>query len=178
MRCVCSRLFDCCRYLPCQDCEFDPQLSLNDEDIKDMQSWGFNLVRLGIMWVAVEPERGVYNYTFLAEARRLVDRLEAAGIATLIDMHQDVFSPLTCGEGFPAFIAQDAITSTACNESLIEKIAHGTKLCKSIREYDINFDEQGNANVSQCLNYGFSGFYGRWKYAPGDRDARAEVYVR
>lgn len=45
--------------------KFDPQLSLTDEDIKDLQNWGMNLVRLGVMWEAVETAPGVYNETLL-----------------------------------------------------------------------------------------------------------------
>ena len=30
-----------------------------------MQSWGFNHVRLGLMWAGAEPERGQLNHTYL-----------------------------------------------------------------------------------------------------------------
>jgi len=47
-------------YIPDED-TFDYQNSLNDKDIDDLKNWGFNLVRLGVMWEAVERERGVYD---------------------------------------------------------------------------------------------------------------------
>ena len=31
-------------YLPCTDCTFDPQGSLNDEDMQNLAEWGFNMV--------------------------------------------------------------------------------------------------------------------------------------
>lgn len=40
-------------YIPSQDA-FDPQLSLNERDIDNLADWGFNFVRLGVMWEAVE----------------------------------------------------------------------------------------------------------------------------
>ena len=33
---------------------FDAQNSLTDEDIDNLVGWGFNFVRLGVMWEAVE----------------------------------------------------------------------------------------------------------------------------
>ena len=42
-------------YIP-EDTGFDPELSLSDKDIADLKNWGFNLVRLGVMWEGVERE--------------------------------------------------------------------------------------------------------------------------
>jgi len=47
-------------YLPVQD-RFDPQMSLSDEDIKNMKEWGITLVRLGVMWESVEYAPLKYN---------------------------------------------------------------------------------------------------------------------
>lgn len=66
---------------------FDSQNSLNDEDIQNLVSWGFNLVRLGVMWEAVERTEGVYDDAYLQKTVDLVNRLGQAGIYTLIDMH-------------------------------------------------------------------------------------------
>jgi len=38
---------------------------LNDADIKNLTDWGFNFVRLGVMWEAVETAPGVYNHSYL-----------------------------------------------------------------------------------------------------------------
>lgn len=51
-------------YMPIED-KFDAQLSLSDKDIKDLKNWGINLIRLGVMWEAVETAPGVYNTTYL-----------------------------------------------------------------------------------------------------------------
>ena len=80
---------------------FDSEKSLNDEDIANLVKWGFNFVRLGVMWEAVEQTEGIYDEKYLNEVEALVKKLGEAGIYTLIDMHQDAFSRVSCGEGFP-----------------------------------------------------------------------------
>lgn len=44
---------------------FDPAKSLNEEDIANLVKWGQNLVRLGVMWEAVERTEGVYDDDYL-----------------------------------------------------------------------------------------------------------------
>mmetsp|Transcript_8442 Transcript_8442/g.23820 ORF Transcript_8442/g.23820 Transcript_8442/m.23820 type:complete len:539 (+) Transcript_8442:241-1857(+) len=80
---------------------FDPETSLNAEDAANLASWGFNVVRLGVMWPGVEPSRGQYNDTYLANMRGIADTLAAHGIYTIVDMHQDVINRQFCGEGVP-----------------------------------------------------------------------------
>lgn len=73
-------------YIPQQDV-FDGQLSLTDKDIDDLVRWGFNFVRLGVMWEAVERAPGVYNMTYLEEVNGLINKLGEKGIYTLVDAH-------------------------------------------------------------------------------------------
>ncbi|PRP75110.1 hypothetical protein PROFUN_03946 [Planoprotostelium fungivorum] len=80
---------------------FDPNMSLSDVDADNLRSWGFNVVRLGMMWPGVEPERKQYNYTYLATMKKIVDNLYSRGIYTILDMHQDDFNRRYCGEGVP-----------------------------------------------------------------------------
>lgn len=42
---------------------FDPSSSLVAEDIANLKGWGFNAVRLGVMWAGVEPVQSQYNET-------------------------------------------------------------------------------------------------------------------
>lgn len=66
---------------------FDVQLSVTDKDIDDLVDWGFNFVRLGVMWEAVERSPGVYNDTYLLEVDKLITRLGDKGIYTMVDAH-------------------------------------------------------------------------------------------
>ena len=52
-----------------------------------MLKWGFNFVRLGVMWEAVEVAPGVYNDTYLDEIELLINKLGQNGIYTLVDAH-------------------------------------------------------------------------------------------
>ena len=61
-------------YIPSQGA-WDSQLSLNDKDIDDLVKWGFNLVRLGVMWEAVERAPGVYDLNYLKKLDDLINKL-------------------------------------------------------------------------------------------------------
>jgi len=58
-------------YLPLAE-GFDPEYSLSEIDIEYLLAYGFNLVRLGVLWEAVEVAPGVYNQTYLQAVERLV----------------------------------------------------------------------------------------------------------
>lgn len=96
-------------YIPTMNSTFDAQISLNDQDIEDMVKWGFNFVRLGVMWEAVERAPGVYNQTYLEEVEKLINKLGARGIYTMVDAHQDVFARSICGEGMPTFYIGEGV---------------------------------------------------------------------
>jgi endoglycosylceramidase len=51
-------------YIPSSN-SFDPQLSLTDAEITQLKEWGFNFVRLGVMWEAVERRQGEYDDGYL-----------------------------------------------------------------------------------------------------------------
>jgi endoglycosylceramidase len=71
------------------------------KDMALMESFGLNMIRLGVMWPGVEPARGQVNHTYLAELAALVEEASAYGISALMDMHQDLLSGRFCGEGLP-----------------------------------------------------------------------------
>ena len=72
---------------------------MTKEDLRMLHDeWGFNAVRLGVMWVAVEAVEGVINNTFLKQIRDISDTMFEHGIYTLLDGHQDLLGPDLCGE--------------------------------------------------------------------------------
>ena len=73
--------------------------------MKDLEDWGFNIVRLGVIWEAVEKERGVFDEDYLNQIDELITKLGNHGIFTIVDAHQDAASRITCGEGIPSFYA-------------------------------------------------------------------------
>lgn len=68
---------------------------------------GFNVVRLGVIYGAVEPSPGVYDDAYLRGIADTVRMLGARGIYTLLDFHQDQYNERFHGEGFPAWAVQD-----------------------------------------------------------------------
>jgi len=90
---------------------FDPINSLSEIDAQNLQNWGFNMVRLGVMWPGVEPAKGYYNMTYINIMQEIVQTLANYGIYTLIDFHQDVLNRRFCGEGIPDWaVYNDLIT--------------------------------------------------------------------
>lgn len=57
--------------------------------------WGMTAIRFLITWSAIEPEQGRYDDAYLDWVRERVQLAQQAGLAVVIDMHQDVY-----GEGF------------------------------------------------------------------------------
>jgi hypothetical protein len=78
-------------WIPSTD-KFDANTSLVAEDLVFLKSLGVNVIRLGVMWAGAEPEKGVYNYTYLGALKVMAAQAAQYGIYTLLDMHQDVVS--------------------------------------------------------------------------------------
>jgi len=52
-----------------------------------MKKWGFNLVRLGVMWEAVERTQDTFDLAYLDEIEVLINTLGDNGIFTIVDAH-------------------------------------------------------------------------------------------
>lgn len=84
----------------------------NADDAQWLQENGFDSVRLGIMWKAVEPQPGVYDDVYLESIARTVEELTSRGIAVLIDAHQDMYNEKFEGEFAPDWaIIDDGLPS-------------------------------------------------------------------
>jgi len=64
----------------------------NHTHLSNLKKWGFNVVRLGVMWSGVVPEKDIVNQTYLNEMIKIVDDLASFGLYTIIDLHQDMLS--------------------------------------------------------------------------------------
>ena len=88
-------------------------------DAAYLQRIGFNAVRVGVIWQALEPQPGVFNAAYLGQIARTVHTLAAHGIASLLDFHQDQLSQEYAGEGWPSWALQDdGLTNTRTPFSL------------------------------------------------------------
>ena len=81
--------------------------SLSDADALLFRSLGMNLVRLGIMWSGVSAVEGSPDAALLSEYAETSARLATVGIRSLLDAHQDGFSPAFCDDGAPPWVARE-----------------------------------------------------------------------
>jgi hypothetical protein len=91
--------------------EFGERNRHTEEDYIKIASWGFNVVRLPIAWHYVEPQPGIYNFSYLKEyVDRDIEWARKHGIYIILDMHQWYWSPhftLLSGErgkGMPSWL--------------------------------------------------------------------------
>ncbi|MEN8120464.1 MAG: cellulase family glycosylhydrolase [Bacteroidota bacterium] len=76
------------------------------ETFENFKKWGFNVIRLGIIWDGLEPEPGVYNETYLKEIDKQIKMAEENGLFVFLDMHQDLFS-VKYSDGAPEWATLD-----------------------------------------------------------------------
>lgn len=68
---------------------------------------GYDTVRVGVIYKAVEPRPGVYDDAYLDRIAATVDALAAEGIVSLLDFHQDLYNERFQGEGWPDWAVLD-----------------------------------------------------------------------
>ena len=61
------------------------------ETFAEFRNWGFNCIRLGIIWDGLEPEPGKYNEEYLLEIDKRIQWAADNGIYVYLDMHQDLY---------------------------------------------------------------------------------------
>lgn len=72
----------------------------------EFRTWGFNCIRLGVIWDGLEPEPGLYDEEYLKGIDERIEWAEANGIYVLLDMHQDLFS-VKFSDGAPEWATLD-----------------------------------------------------------------------
>jgi endoglycosylceramidase len=71
---------------------FDPQNSLTDDDLANLQKWGFNVIRFYTAWIGVNPKsENEVDQNYLSQLSTAVQMMENKGIY---------------GEGVPDWVAQ------------------------------------------------------------------------
>ena len=136
-------------WLPTND-GFTPTTSLSVEDAEILQSWGFNVVRLGVMWPGVEPKKKEYSDAYLEEVSILVSQLADRGIYVILDLHQDLWHREYCGEGVPDYLQEDCTTGYPSDtKSFPLPVVNET----------YPDDENGNPEIDSCLSQKFAAYY-------------------
>jgi endoglycosylceramidase len=70
--------------------------------------WGIDVMRVPFTWAALEPVEGTNDADWLSRYDQLVASAWSHGIWTILDFHQDVYSEVFCGDGFPGWTVNDA----------------------------------------------------------------------
>ncbi|MDX6652491.1 MAG: endoglycosylceramidase, partial [Solirubrobacterales bacterium] len=87
---------------------YDPAgAGFDAEDIDFLARKGFNTVRLGLIYKAIEPNPGSYNDRYLNHVAATQRALARRGIYSLLDFHQDLYNERFQGEGWPDWAVQD-----------------------------------------------------------------------
>ena len=146
-------------YLPILD-KFDYQFSLNTpHDLETMKRLGFNSVRLGVIWEAVEKSPGEYDYDYLDKIEEIINTLGKNGIYTMVDAHQDVFSRNFCGEGVPYFYVNEMGYDKKCTAGALTRILDFVGVCKTIEDFNFRLDENGLPLIEDCVKHNFADYH-------------------
>lgn len=78
-----------------------PPDDFDASDVERIRSWGFNLVRLGVIWEGIAPERGEFDRDYLDRVSELTSLFADHDVHVLLDMHQDLYSRQFHGDGAP-----------------------------------------------------------------------------
>jgi len=82
-------------------------IGFDEDDAAFLAAEGYDTVRLGLIYKAVEPQPGVYDEAYLSRIGNTVDTLGRHGIVSLLDFHQDLYNEKFGGEGLPDWAVQD-----------------------------------------------------------------------
>jgi endoglycosylceramidase len=79
----------------------------SDDDAAFLQRNGFNSVRLGLIYKAIEPTPGSYDDSYLNDVAATEADLASHGVFSQLDFHQDMYNERFQGEGWPDWAVQD-----------------------------------------------------------------------
>jgi hypothetical protein len=79
-------------------------------DANLVASLGFDGFRLAWFWSDLEPVQGKYNIAYLSRYKALARELERRGLFVLADSHQDMYSSVFGGDGFPTWASPGSDT--------------------------------------------------------------------
>jgi endoglycosylceramidase len=82
-------------------------IGFGGDDAAFLASEGYNTVRLGLIYKAIEPQPGHYNDAYLARIENTVNTLGRHGVVSLLDFHQDMYNEKFQGEGWPDWAVRD-----------------------------------------------------------------------
>lgn len=131
---------------------FSAEDSLDPTTMELLKEWGFNVVRLGVMWPGVEPEPARIDSGYLQRVKRLTRDLAEHGIYTIADLHQDIGSSHFCGEGVPEAYVDALLRDPHSRMAQVPRFPE--PLASNIPRNGSGFPER-----AECLKRLFSEYY-------------------
>ena len=126
---------------------------------KTFREHGINLIRLGLIWEAVEPDAGVFDDEYISFMKDILDECDEYGIKVYLDMHQDLYSGFGdgCGDGAPYWaVLSDGYTYKKAKFVWAEGYFFGKAVQKSFDNF---------WNNEKYLGKGIQDWYGEmWQY--------------
>lgn len=80
----------------------NPWISESDVE-RELNIFGFNVVRYLIFWDAIEPQKDFFDDAYLDRVEERVNWYSSRGMYVMLDMHQDMYSIIFGGDGAPAW---------------------------------------------------------------------------
>lgn len=77
------------------------------DDAVFLRRYGFNTIRLGLIYKGVEPQPGRYSSAYLKRISRTQRVLARQGVFSQLDFHQDLYNERFGGEGWPDWAVID-----------------------------------------------------------------------
>jgi endoglycosylceramidase len=78
-----------------------------DDDAAFLERYGFDAVRLGLIYKAIEPSPGSYDDAYLNDIAATEADLARHGVYSQLDFHQDMYNERYQGEGWPDWAVID-----------------------------------------------------------------------
>ena len=73
---------------------FLPHLMMEPAHVQQLSDWGFNVMRMPMMWSAIQPSADQFSTAYLSAIRNITEHMGSRGLFSFLDMHQDVLSSL------------------------------------------------------------------------------------
>ncbi|TGZ69808.1 hypothetical protein CRM22_003531 [Opisthorchis felineus] len=133
---------------------YDKQL-LNHSRLRLYRQWGLNVIRLGVMWSGVMPNKSKIDHNYLDKIDAIVYLCAVNDIYVILDMHQDVMSSaFDMYDGIPRWLVDQLPKSP-------EWLAYPFPLRHPPKNWPLNYLTYA---ATDCAQHIYANSTGAWVY--------------
>jgi len=118
-----------------------------EDDARFLAAEGYDTVRVGVIYKALEPMPGVYDEAYLTRIARTVATLARHGIVSLIDFHQDMYNERFQGEGWPDWAVFDDGLPAEPKRGFSQNYLFMTALQRAYENFWANVEGPGGVGI-------------------------------